>query len=149
MSYTSIKLKFKNVNWHNYLFYAVVTINTLIYLFFDFKNGDVEPNVRIYGIIQLIVLLLVIFTIETDARIKNKIFQYVIKSLLTFSFIVLMLIQIVPAALWIGWSGQIVAEPPYDNGVTAHWIYGVYHIFIIIWGVYIAVKHSKAYGNSI
>lgn len=129
-------IKLKLIIISNCLFFAVILINSFIYLFYDFMNNDVEPSVRIYGKTQVVILLIVILTMVIGFTIKNKSFKTLINSLYYLSAALLLFIQLVPAFLWFVFNGQTVAEPPSSLGVMGSWVYGMYHILIIAWGIF-------------
>ena len=113
----------------NYLLVAVITVSTLLYLLVDFGTYDVIPTVRIYGAVQLLLtlglLLLLLSRRETAGRT-------LVFGILTW---LLLAIQVVPAVLWFAFDGSVVAEYPWDGGIAGSWVYGAYHLIVIVWGV--------------
>jgi hypothetical protein len=112
-----------------YLLFAAIVANSLLYLLVDFRTYDVISSVRSYGAIQLLLtLILIILSVyrrETAARAA------------AFGIILwaLIVIQVVPAICWILFDGRTVAEYPWDSGIIGSWVYGAYHIGVIIWGI--------------
>ena len=120
----------------NCLFFIVIIINSFIYLFYDFMNNDVEPNVRIYGKTQLIITLVAVIIILINVKIGNKFSRQLSLYALYFTMGILLFIQIMPAILWFLFNGRVAGEYPFSPGIIGSWLYGAYHILIIAWGIF-------------
>lgn len=134
MMYSTIKPKAAVLS--NCLFFTAIVINSLIYVLYNFISSDVEPSIRIYGKTQLVIALFAIGIMLIAEKVKNKIFRQLSFYVLYLIMGALLFIQIVPALLWIMFNGRVVAETTLDAGVMGSWLYGAYHIFIIVWGIF-------------
>ena len=133
-------LKTKALAWSIFLFIIMLIGSSLFYMLYDFMNNDVAPNVKVFGKSQLVITALVILFLAVN-EIKPKCY-------FTWGFCItcglVLIIQIVPAFLWFLFNGEIVADSPFDNGVTGHWLFGVIHLLIIVWGLMNIVSYNKS-----
>ena len=115
------------------LYELTVVGSSVIYLATDFVTNDVIPSVRLFSYVQLVMagLLLLVWLIDM-AILRRRLRFGVYFMLAAISFI-----QLAPAVLWFLFNGIPVAEPGtfMSAAVMGHWIYGVLHIAVIVWGV--------------
>lgn len=136
MVISKIKTIIFTKTFSNCLFFTAIIINSLVYLLYDFISNDVEPSIRIYGRIQLIITLVTAGIMLISAQNSNNLFKRFSLYVLYLPMGVLLFIQVVPAILWILFNSQVVAETHFDNGIMGSWLYGMYHILIIVWGIF-------------
>lgn len=122
-----------------YLLFAVITVSSVLYLLADFKTYDVTPSVRSYGVVQLVLTLILVLILLTPSA--NRYEKTVMPVAYNIILLILLLIQIIPAVLWILFDRRAVAEYPWDSGVIGSWIYGAYHIAVMLWGIVIFSRH--------
>lgn len=145
MAISKIKATIFTKTFSNCLFFTVIIINSLIYLLYDFISNDVEPSIRIYGRIQLIITLVTAGIMLISAKNSNNLFKRFFLYVLYLPMGVLLFIQIVPAILWILFNGQVVAETHLDDGIMGSWLYGMYHILIIVWGIFNVYQYKRIF----
>ena len=127
------------------LLFAAITAGSLLYLLVDFRTYDVIPTVRIYGVFQLILTLaLCFFLLPSKTRWWSLARSAVFGAVLW----VLLLIQLIPAVLWIAFNGITVAEYPFEGGVMGSWVYGAYHLAIFAWGAVNFLRQTRGRPNA-
>ena len=112
--------------------FAIITSSSLFYLLVDFKTNDVIPSVRSYAAVQLVLTLTLFLLLLSSTKRHGKVGPPFIFNVVLW---VLIIMQIIPALFWILFDGVTVAEYPWDSGIIGSWIYGAYHIVVIVWGV--------------
>ena len=101
--------------------------------------NDVAPNVKIFGITQIVITAVAILFLVANEIRTSVYFSWGFR----ISFGLVLIIQVAPAVLWFLFNGKIVAETPVDRGITGHWLYGVAHLLIIVWGLLNIVSYNK------